>query len=445
MGLLRSSISNILSLHGGERLRQPYDDGAYAGTDAVTCGRSLSTERGGAVRDHPDALERRRRVVMLVLATGHGQFGGTERNALELARALVRRGTGVVVLEVGRRLLAEHGRDTGAAFALLPAASFEDVPGEAWQQAFERYSPEVVIRTKGWFGNQNRSLDLAMLRHRAVYLGWEQHPSTSYWPTPRVGVLGTLKANARRVLHRLAVRRTLAISRIVREPLLTLQAFSPSRVDLIYPGVDFTTFEHSAAARWALRESWGVPHDAYVVGYLGRLVAHKRVEIVLETFAALRSRRSATPLWCIIAGVGPAHDELTRVAERLGIGERVRFVGWQESAPNALSTIDLFLMPSADEGLGLTLIEAAGCSCLVIASNNGGMMEVMDGALHEYQVAPDGGVDSWVQACERLLANSPGDLERLQSAFRAELMRKFDATRQWNATAEWVEQYLPER
>jgi len=188
-----------------------------------------------------------------------------------------------------------------------------------------------------------------------------------------------------------------------------------------------------------------VPRDAYVVGYLGRLVAHKRVEIVLETFAALRSRRSAMPLWCIIAGVGPALDELTRLAERLGIGERVRFVGWQESAPNAMNTIDLFLMPSTDEGLGLTLIEAAGCSCLVVASNGGGMMEVMDGVLHEYQVAPGSGVDSWVHACERLLANSPRDLERLQLAFRAELIHKFDATRQWNATAEWVEQYLPER
>jgi glycosyltransferase involved in cell wall biosynthesis len=395
------------------------------------------------VRDHPYALERRRGVVMLVLATGHGEFGGTERNSLELARALVRRGTRVVVLEVGRRLLAEYGKDTGVAFALLPGESFGAVTGEAWTREVERYAPDVIIRTKGWFGSQSRSLDLVALCHRAVYLGWEHHPCTSNWTTPRVGVLGTLNAYAGRRLHRLAVRRTLAVSRMVRDPLLTLQAFSPGRVDVIYPGVDFMTFVHSAAARRALRAEWGVPRDAYVVGYLGRLVAHKRVEVVLETFAALRSRRSAMPVWCVIAGVGPAHDELARLAERLGIGDRVRFVGWQESAPAAMSTIDLFLMPSTDEGLGMTLIEAAGCSCLVVASKAGGMMEVMDGALHEYQVAPDGGVDSWVQACESLLANSPGDLERLQLVFRAELRRKFDATRQWDATAEWVEQYLP--
>jgi len=387
---------------------------------------------------------RTRGVVMMVLATGHGQFGGTERNALELAKVLGGRGVKVVVLEVGRRLLAPHGAETGATFGFVAADSFGDVTTGEWQQQFARYAPDIILRTKGWFGSQNRALDLVALLHKAEYLSWEHHPSTHEWAIRRVGLLNTLKATVRELLHRHAVRQTLAVSRAVREPLLRLQGFSPTRVDMIYPGVDFTTFVHSDEARLALRAAWGVPSDAFVVGYLGRLVPHKRVDVVLNAFAGLLVRRPDTPLWCVIAGTGPAQDDLTRLADRLGINARVRFVGWQESAPHALSTIDLFLMPSTDEGLGLTLIEAAGSSCLVIASNDGGMQEVMDGDLLEYQVAPDGGVDAWVQACDRLLANSPEHLERLRVAFREQLLRKFDARRQWNATADWVEQYLPD-
>lgn len=382
-------------------------------------------------------------VVMMVLATGHGQVGGTERNALELAKVLGGRGVKVVVLEVGRRLLAPHGAETGATFGFVAADSFGDVTTEEWQQQFARYAPDIILRTKGWFGSQNRALDLVALLHKAEYLSWEHHPSTHEWATRRVGLLNTLKATVRELLHRHAVRQTLAISRAVREPLLRLQGFSPTRVDMIYPGVDFTTFVHSDEARLALRAAWGVPSDAFVVGYLGRLVPHKRVDVVLNAFAGLIVRRPDTPLWCVVAGTGPAQDDLTRLADRLGINARVRFVGRQERAPHALSTIDLFLMPSTDEGLGLTLIEAAGSSCLVIASNDGGMQEVMDGDLLEYQVAPDGGVSAWVQACDRLLANSPEHLERLRVEFREHLLRKFDACRQWNATADWVAHYLP--
>jgi glycosyltransferase involved in cell wall biosynthesis len=253
----------------------------------------------------------------------------------------------------------------------------------------------------------------------------------------------TVKRKLRDFLHRHAVKKTLAISKAVRDPLVAFQGFSPDAVDVLYPGIDFMRFTHAPIARLALREQWGIPRTAFVIGYLGRLAPHKRVDIVLDTFARLLRRGPEASLWCVIAGVGSEQGHLRVLADQLGITERVRFVGWHDSAAEVLSTIDLFLMPSADEGLGLTLIEAAGSSCLVIAADQGGMREVMDGELAAYQVAQDGSVDDWADACERLLANPATELVGLQNRFRDDLRTRFDSVTQMAAIAEWIEGYMP--
>jgi glycosyltransferase involved in cell wall biosynthesis len=380
---------------------------------------------------------------MLVIPTEGGAFGGTEQVSLELARGLARRNMKVIVLEVGNRVLEEHGMGTGATFDFVPATSFADVGRAEWKLQFDRHSPDVVIRVKGWFGSQNRALDLYALLHRAVYLSWECHPSTREWGAGRRGLVRTVKRKIRDLLHRHAVKKTLAVSKAVRDPLVAFQGFSPGAVDVVYPGVDFERFAHAPIARLELRDQWGIPRSALVIGYFGRLVPHKRVDLVLETFARLLRLGYESSLWCVIAGVGSEQENLRALAERLGITERVRFVGWQESAADALSTIDVFLMPSTDEGLGLTLIEAAGSSCLVIAAGQGGMREVMDGELAAYQVAPDGNVDDWVDACERLLAHRAGELVGLQTRFREDLRTRFDSETQLTAMAQWIEGHMP--
>lgn len=379
--------------------------------------------------------------ILLVLSTDHGQLGGTERNTVLLAQALGKQGFEPVIVQVGLPILAEYIDATGPTLRHVPARSFSDVSLQEWNALLEEYRPSIVIRSKCWVGCINWRLDIAVRRFGAVYLGWEHHLAVD----PHYDVTGVAKHTfasrlryALRIgLHARAVRRSVAVSTAVRDPLVRYYRFRSDRVDIIYPGVDFREFTFDPIARQELRNAWDIPQAGYVIGSLGRLVPHKGNDILLRLFAAIWRRNPTYDLWCAIAGRGPDLPRLQALASELGIGHRVRFPGWQLSAPRAWSAIDLFIMPSLEEGLGVTLIESIACGCLALSSALGGMQEVLFDSLEEYALPP-GDHEAWLTAVQRVLAMSTQQRAlRQQEAYRA-VYKRFNADSQWTAMVDWV-------
>jgi len=79
----------------------------------------------------------------------------------------------------------------------------------------------------------------------------------------------------------------------------------------------------------------------------------------------------------VIVGVGPSRTALEGLAQRLGISERVRFMGERQDVPRLLGLFDIFVMPSLHEGFPWRLLEALDAGCPVIASAVGGVPEVV--------------------------------------------------------------------
>lgn len=108
------------------------------------------------------------------------------------------------------------------------------------------------------------------------------------------------------------------------------------------------------------------------VAALGALVPHKGHAVLVE---ALR----AVPGTLILAGEGPLRGELVAMAERLGLRDRVRFVGHIERPGRLLRSVDLLVHPSLEEGLGQIVLEARALGVRVVASDAGGLPEAMGG------------------------------------------------------------------
>lgn len=105
---------------------------------------------------------------------------------------------------------------------------------------------------------------------------------------------------------------------------------------------------------------------------LGRLSDQKRLPLALAALALLHQRGLAVPL--TIVGDGPARSSLETEAERLGLGDAVRFVGAvpPDRVPAILDGADAMVMPAVDEGLGLAAAEALMQGIPVVGCEDGG-------------------------------------------------------------------------
>ncbi len=386
------------------------------------------------------------RVVLFVLDTRTGTIGGTELNSTQCAQAVRASGHRAVILEVGLPLLGNSPYATGVEVVHLAAPYLEYPSCRTWLMHFQRIRPDVVVLSKGWVERQSWKLDVAIRLFGARYLAWEHHPAPHDTPRPpaRLARLRAAKRRAllwaRRQLHVNAVQRTVCVSRAVFQPLTERFFVRPVHADIIYPGVDFEAFQPDTNLRSEARGAWGVPRDAIVIGTMGRLVPHKRNDLVLRAFVVLRARSAAADPWLVIGGTGRDRSRLEAIAQELGVGDRVRFIGWQENAQAMWNAIDVFPLPSEDEGLGLALIEAVACGGISLAADVGGMPEVFaDGFEHLVVRTPT--AEAWADAIETVLQLPAPERSRLQEALYAHVRNRFDGGRQWLAMASWIERY----
>ncbi len=128
------------------------------------------------------------------------------------------------------------------------------------------------------------------------------------------------------------------------------------------------------AARDAARTELGLDSDHFILGYLGNLSSEKRPEWALDTAAALED----TVL--LMAGDGPLAPELTAAAERLGRRDGTpacRLLGPVADPAGFLRAIDVLLLPSRTEGIPGVLVEAGLVGVPTVATDVGGVAEVM--------------------------------------------------------------------
>jgi glycosyltransferase involved in cell wall biosynthesis len=114
-----------------------------------------------------------------------------------------------------------------------------------------------------------------------------------------------------------------------------------------------------------------------VVGAVARLSKEKGLHCLLEAFAVVAGRHPQARL--MLAGEGPERQRLERLAARLGLGERVRFLGEvpHEQVPEVLEQLDIFAMPSTYEGFGVAALEAEAMEVPVVASRIHGIPDVV--------------------------------------------------------------------
>jgi glycosyltransferase involved in cell wall biosynthesis len=246
------------------------------------------------------------------------------------------------------------------------------------------------------------------------------HVLRGYFDAPRTAAFRTIERRLARSTTRLV-----AVSPEVRDDLVALGVAAPERFSVIRLGIPLESrIASDGADRVRLRTLFGVPADRFVVGWIGRMTAIKRVEDVLLAVRELRGRGVDATL-CLV-GDGPDRDDIEQRAHDVGLARHLLSVGYQRDVAPFYAFMDALLLPSANEGTPVVAIEALAAKRPVVATRVGGVPDVVDDGDDGFLV-PVGDVGAMAAALERLardpdLRAGMGELgrERVVPRYRVE-------------------------
>ncbi|TMB25020.1 MAG: glycosyltransferase family 4 protein [Deltaproteobacteria bacterium] len=231
-----------------------------------------------------------------------------------------------------------------------------------------------------------------------------------------------------RFLYNRAVDAVIAISEGVRQALLRV-GVRDDRIRVVPSGVDADACVAPPRAGEGLRAAWGFTPDDVVVLVLGALERRKGHAVLLEAAAQLAA--SATRLRYVFCGDGGEAAALARAATPLG-ASLVRFAGFRDDVAACLAAADIVALPSLREGLGVAALEAMAAGRVVVASQVGGLAEVVAHGETGLLVSPGDARDLGAA-----LAHLAADRElrrRLGAAGRARVRARYTTARMAEGT-----------
>ena len=337
-----------------------------------------------------------RRVALVVRAAR----GGMMRHVLDLAEYLPAAGwQPVAVIAPPDPLIERELRELGVPFLAVPMADRVDAVADARsvraiRARIESLAPDLVhVHSNKAAALTTRALRGLPSPPPAVFTA---HNVPSFETAPflaRAVGRAALRSVGRRV------SRTIAVSGYLRDRLVAA-GLDATRIDVVRNGVDVGAI----ARRVACASGPGRAPDAppATIGTMGRLIRDKGVGTLLRAIKALSDE--GRDVQCVVIGDGPDEARLRALADELGIGERVDFVGYAEDPYPLVAGFDICALPTRLEAFGLSALECMAAGVPVVASNVGGLAEIITHGVDGFLVPPgDPGV--LAAALARLLAD----------------------------------------
>jgi glycosyltransferase involved in cell wall biosynthesis len=329
--------------------------------------------------------------VAQIMATGTN--GGAQEHVFSLVSRLSRGRYDVRVVSLSH----------GSSVRRLEKAGFEvsvvDEPDDrravrALAEALADFEPEVV---------HNHMYRAEVVGTRAAYLLGEQG-------CRRPAIISTVHSSRvrcvddREQLRQLTplMDRLIVVSKAIERKIAD-EGRLGAPVSLIYNGVDLERYNHQQPC-CTLHEDYSIPEDAPIVGVVARLEAEKGHRTLVDAWPDVLAR--VPNAWLLIIGEGSERNSLEAEAEALGVSEHIVFTGRREDVPAVTAALDVAVLPSYREAQGLSVLEAMALNRPVVASDVGGIPEMIeDGATG--LLVPPGDCQALAGAIVRLLTDHP--------------------------------------
>ncbi len=350
---------------------------------------------------------------MTIVAHDVGAVGGMERQLAELAVGLSERGHPVTV--IARKCVLPAG--SGVEFHRVRGPSRPFLLAYPW---FALAGSLAVRRRRRGLVQSTGAIVVNRVDSVAIHCCHQAYTAKPGRPGRAYALYGQAVGAVKRVSERLSVRRNrdawfVCVSDGVAEEVRNSFPAVAAHVSTIHNGVDTAEFAPGAAAKEgrALREGLGLEEGALVAAFIGGDWEHKGLRHLIEALAL-------APGWNLaVAGRGHPRD-YRDLAEELGVGERIRWLGVRADVRPVYAMADVFVLPSSYETFSLVAFEAAASGLPVIASDVNGVRELIASGESGYLVEP---LAEQIATRLRELAADPELRARLGAAARESALR----------------------
>lgn len=312
---------------------------------------------------------------------GNSQFGGGERDFLQLCRGLDRAAWTPLVAAAPGGEFERRAREAGCAFHALPFGRADMLATSRKLAALIASDGVDLVHAQGaracWMAER------AARRAGRAKLVW-----TVAMPPERFDV-AWWKRWLYRALERRAERgvdRFITVSEDLRALLTGGHGIAPAKVVAVPNAVEVDRFDPALDARAAVRASLGIDGAGPLVGTLGRLVYQKDLPNFLRAAGVVRAGFPSARF--VVAGEGPLGEDLRALAAELGLADAVSFPGPRWDVPEFLSALDVFVLSSVQEGMPITVLEAMAMARPIAATALPGIRETLRDGETALLVAP---------------------------------------------------------
>lgn len=229
---------------------------------------------------------------------------------------------------------------------------------------------------------------------------------------------GQLRMLAYRITDKLADISTNVSQDAVNE-FVAKGAVKPGRMLAIANGIDVNTFSYNSHARDTIRNELGIS-DKKMLLAVGRLDVPKDYPNLLHAIERLAQQRDDFKVF--IVGNGPLRSELSALVKTMNIEGMVEFLGIRRDVSALMSATDLFVLPSAWEGFGLVVAEAMACERVVVATDCGGVSEVVGSSGF---LVPPKNSDALADALNNALSLDSSECAEISKAARQRVVERF--------------------
>ncbi|MBP2281453.1 glycosyltransferase involved in cell wall biosynthesis [Psychrobacter sp. PL19] len=193
---------------------------------------------------------------------------------------------------------------------------------------------------------------------------------------------------ARMILYRATHRLADTTTNVSKEAVLAFEnigAVPKGGMKHIYNGINLDKFQFSKNSRSNLYKELSLSENYKIILAVGRFNDQKDYPSLLKAIGLFK-KEGSFPFKLIIAGDGELRTTLEQKIKELNLEQDVILLGRRNDIPELISAADLFVLSSKYEGFGLVVAEAMACECLVVATDSGGVAEVLNNS--EFLVPP---------------------------------------------------------